>query len=139
APGTYELASFDLTQAASSEWVDGTLTVVDVPTTISDDAGNASSFFGQYAGQAGSLLSFSLTAPPPVVWEPTLEVSQTSDLDPDGETITVSGSGFDPDAHVGARPPLAGQPSGVYVIAGKFAPVWKPSEGASREARAVID
>lgn len=69
---------------------------------------------------------------------PTLELSATTGLDPEGQTITVTGSGFDPAANVGTRPPLAGQPSGVYVVFGRFADSWRPSQGAPSSARQVI-
>lgn len=66
-------------------------------------------------------------------------VSKTADLDPAGESITVTGSGFDPTGNLGTHPPLAGQPAGVYVVTGKFSPVWQPSAGAPTSARQVID
>lgn len=68
---------------------------------------------------------------------PKLVVSQTTGLKA-GDTVTVWGSGFDPDAHVGTRPPLSGQKSGVYVVFGKFAATWQPSAGAPSSARKVI-
>ncbi|MFS0795160.1 hypothetical protein [Microbacterium sp. 1P10AE] len=70
---------------------------------------------------------------------PTVTVSKTSGL-AQGETVTVSGSGFLPSATAtnGTRPPLAGQFSGAYVVFGKFADVWKPSAGAPSSARSVI-
>lgn len=52
--------------------------------------------------------------------------------------ITVAGSGFEDDSVVGARPPLAGKNPGVYVVLGKFAEEWKPSEEAPSSARKVI-
>ena len=66
-----------------------------------------------------------------------ITVSETEGLAP-GDQITVWGKGFDPAAHTGVRPPLAGQPSGAYVVFGKFADVWQPSTGAASSARAVI-
>jgi len=69
---------------------------------------------------------------------PTLEVSATSGLDPAGQTVTVTGSGYDPAANVGTRPPLAGQQSGVYVVFGRFAESWKPSQGAPSAARQIV-
>ncbi len=60
---------------------------------------------------------------------PSLTVSPTSGLDPDGQTITVTGSGFDPAGNVGTRPPLSGQPAGVYVQFSHVSDGWKPSEG----------
>jgi hypothetical protein len=57
-----------------------------------------------------------------------------------GETqLTLTGAGFDPALSLATRPPLAGQPGGVYVAFGKFAPVWKPSEGAASSARPNTD
>lgn len=54
-------------------------------------------------------------------------------------TVTVTGTGFDPAAATGTRPPLAGRPSGVYVAFGFFAPQWRPSEGAAGGARPNSD
>jgi hypothetical protein len=62
----------------------------------------------------------------------------TTEVPAEGGTITVSGTGFDPAAHVGTRPPLAGQPSGVYVVFGRFADTWQPSAGAPSSSRQVI-
>lgn len=65
---------------------------------------------------------------------PSLQISKT-EVNPDGDTITVTGSGFTPELAVGTRPPLAGQPAGVYIAFGAFADVWKPSDGAPSSAR----
>ena len=65
---------------------------------------------------------------------PSVQLSKT-EVNPDGDTITVTGSGFTPDLAVGTRPPLASQPAGVYIAFGAFADVWKPSEGAPSSAR----
>ncbi|GAA5148213.1 hypothetical protein GCM10023340_21790 [Nocardioides marinquilinus] len=66
---------------------------------------------------------------------PTVRASRTDFL-PDGTfEVTVEGSGFDPAAATGARPPLAGRPAGAYVVFGKFAPTWRPSEGATGATR----
>lgn len=75
------------------------------------------------------------TAPPP----PTVSVSKTQGLDPAGETITVTGSGFapNPPATDGARPPLMGQFAGAYVVIGSVLDSWKPSDGAASSARQV--
>jgi putative cell wall-binding protein len=69
---------------------------------------------------------------------PKVSVSKTTGLDPAGETITVTGSGFvpNPPATSGTRPPLAGQFTGTYVAFGTFLDTWKPSEGADAAARA---
>ncbi|GAA4734028.1 hypothetical protein GCM10023216_28230 [Isoptericola chiayiensis] len=96
-------------------------------------------------GAGDPLDALSLTAEldtAPVEWSPALQVSQAESLDPDATTtITVDGSGFDPAANVNSagRPPVAAnQPSGVYVVFGKFAEGWQPSAGAERETRTVL-
>lgn len=68
---------------------------------------------------------------------PRTVVSRTSNLRA-GDKIIVWGYGFDPTAHVGTRPPLAGQHSGVYAVFGKFAANWKPSASAPSSARTVV-
>ncbi|MDX2356838.1 hypothetical protein [Dietzia sp. PP-33] len=73
------------------------------------------------------------------IGDPQIQVSQTT-LPEDGEhQVTVTGTGFNDPSVVGTRPPLAGQPSGAYVVFGKFADQWKPSAGAASTARKVID
>jgi len=52
--------------------------------------------------------------------------------------ITVTGSGFDPARAIGTRPPLAGQPAGVYIAFGKFAENWRPSASAPSSSRATV-
>lgn len=52
--------------------------------------------------------------------------------------ITVTGSGFDPTRAVGTRPPLAGQPAGVYVVFGKYAENWRPSASAPSSTRVSV-
>ncbi|WP_396659428.1 HtaA domain-containing protein, partial [Microbacterium sp.] len=76
----------------------------------------------------------------PGVTTPSVSVSKTTDLARDGETITVTGTGFvpDPPSTDGTRPPLAGSFGGAYVVFGKFADEWKPSEGAPGSTRTVI-
>ncbi|WP_109508669.1 Ig-like domain-containing protein [Nocardioides speluncae] len=74
----------------------------------------------------------------PVVETPTVTVSDT-DLSPTGQhQVTIEGSGFDPATPLGTRPPLAGQPSGAYVIFGKFADTWRPSAGAPSSSRVAV-
>lgn len=72
-------------------------------------------------------------------WSPQITVSQTSGFDAEAETVvTVSGSGFDPLANRAVRAPVgAGNPSGVYVVFGRFADSWRPSQGGT--GRNVID
>ena len=72
---------------------------------------------------------------------PTVTVSKATGIDPAGETVTVSGSGFLPSdpATTGTRQPLAGKFTGAYVVFGYFAETWKPSEGAASTARTGSD
>ena len=72
---------------------------------------------------------------------PSVTVSKTSGLDPEGETITVRGTGFVPAGAetTGTRPPLFGQFTGAYVVFGVFADTWKPSALAPSSARKGYD
>lgn len=51
--------------------------------------------------------------------------------------ITIEGKGFT-NLAVGNRPPLAGRPTGVYVVFGRFDDVWKPSVGAAAATRRTV-
>lgn len=69
---------------------------------------------------------------------PRVTLSQ-SVISADGEhEITVTGTGFKDDSLKAARPPLAGKNPGLYVVLGKFADEWKPSEGAASDSRKSI-
>ncbi|GAA4734974.1 hypothetical protein GCM10023350_18370 [Nocardioides endophyticus] len=61
---------------------------------------------------------------------PTVEVSKTALLPNGQQAVTVTGSGFNPDAAIGTRPPFSGVPSGVYIAFGRYADTWRPSAGA---------
>lgn len=69
---------------------------------------------------------------------PTLVVDPTPQGLAAGSTVTVTGSGYDPTAYVGTRPPLAGQPSGVYVVLARLGDPWRPSQGAPASSRQII-
>jgi hypothetical protein len=88
-----------------------------------------------YPGGGAAYAAFETYTPITFV-TPTVTVSKST-LSSEGETITVTGSGFAPNAPAttGTRPPLAGKFGGVYVTFGKFADVWKPSAGAAASAR----
>ena len=66
---------------------------------------------------------------------PTVEIVEGTDF-PAGATtsITVIGTGFT-DLAVGARPPLADLPTGLYVVYGWFDEEWRPSTGAPASTR----
>ena len=72
---------------------------------------------------------------------PTVTVSKTAGLDPKGETVTVTGVGFVPNAPAtsGTRPPLAGTFTGSYVVFGSFLETWQPTVGAPVSARKAFD
>ncbi len=60
----------------------------------------------------------------------TVTVSKVTCLEV-GDEITVTGTGFTTTGNIGTRPPFSGQPSGNYVVWGKFADVWQPSLGTA--------
>ena len=66
-------------------------------------------------------------------------MSKTTGINPEGETVTVTGTGFLPNAPAtsGVRIPLAGKFTGAYVAFGSFLDEWKPSAGAPASARKV--
>jgi hypothetical protein len=82
------------------------------------------------AGSAMDDFSVTVDLEDPVAEVPTVTVDKTV-VDPAGDTVTVTGSGFDPASSLGTRPPLSGQESGAYVVFGKFAHVWQPSLGST--------
>lgn len=66
---------------------------------------------------------------------PTVEIVQGTEFPAGAPTeITVIGTGFT-DLAVGARPPLAGLPTGLYVVYGSFDDQWRPSTGAPASTR----
>ncbi|GAA1725090.1 hypothetical protein GCM10009809_21070 [Isoptericola hypogeus] len=73
-------------------------------------------------------------------WTPAVGLSQQDGFDPaETGTVTVTGSGFDPAANVSTRQPVtAGQPTGIYVVFGRFAEDWRPSDGVASSARKVV-
>jgi hypothetical protein len=73
------------------------------------------------------------TEPEPAT--PSVTVSQREVSSQGATTVTVTGTGFDPSVATGQRPPLAGRAAGAYVVFGKFADTWRPSEGAASSTR----
>ncbi len=72
---------------------------------------------------------------------PTVTVSKTTGINPAGETVTVTGTGFLPSAPAtsGTRPPLAGKFTGTYIAFGSFLDAWQPSLDAASTARKTFD
>src|SRR5690606_28703656 len=80
------------------------------------------------------------------VFEPAVEVFAADGVTPVGDapvtfgdTVVVRGTGFDPAANVGGRgvPIPADLPQGTYVVFGKFAEQWRPSQDVASSARVV--
>lgn len=69
---------------------------------------------------------------------PKVSVSDVALLPSGAQEITVTGSGFDPALAVGTRQPISGRPAGAYVVLGKFADTWRPSQGAASSTRKVV-
>ena len=118
---------------------DGTFTtdlVVDSTAAANGRAATANLGVYLYPGSGATNADNELSAPLSIA-SPEIGLS-TSTLDPYGSTVTVTGSGFDPAANIGTRPPLAGQPAGFYVTLGDFDTTWQPSTGAPGTSRRVI-
>lgn len=91
-----------------------------------------------YGTSTPELSAFSTKIDVPLAQQtPTIVASKTTDLH-EGDTVTIVGSGFDPSANIGAYPPLPGQPTGVYLVFGKFQDNWRPSQGAPSANRTQI-
>lgn len=83
----------------------------------------------------------------PVTWTPSITVfaaDGVTELAPgtpvyDGDTVIVRGTGFQPDANIGTRPPLSGRPAGVYAVLGNFSENWRPSASNPSSTRSVVD
>src|SRR5690606_17402434 len=107
----------------------------DVPATLT--ATGAAAFGGFYtAGTALDPVTFTwpveqASAPEPEPVVPTLEVTPSTGLDPEGATITITGTDFATDyanRHGGGK-------AGVYVQIGWIDDTWRPSEGADASTR----
>lgn len=135
-------ATVDLSGETLDADANGNYSITDAPMTGIDAAMQVIGF-DQFYGTGVALdpittsfnpTTFAKTLAP----TPRVVVSRTTDLRA-GDQIAVWGYGFDPTANPGTRPPLAGQPAGVYVIFGKFAAAWQPSTGATGATRSVVD
>lgn len=119
---------------AASASTAGTISYRNAPVTLT--AEGAVAFAGFYqAGSALDPVSFSWPVAQDPAPTPTISLSKT-EVNPAGDTVTITGTGFVPDpAVVGTRPPLAGTFPGFYVVFGSFADTWRPSAGAASAAR----
>lgn len=151
----HDSVQWQLKAAGADVWTDiveATDTTLNITTDV---ANNGSQYRAAFTNAGGTVYSESavLTVTeaevPGVVWSPAVEVfaadgkTALSGVVAEGAKIVVKGTGFDPEANVasaGSRPPIAaGSPAGTYVVFGKFAEQWRPSEGASSAGRVVGD
>lgn len=86
-----------------------------------------------YALTEGSTSEWNFEYEAPVVAEASLTVTPSSDLDPNGQTVIIHGSGFDTSADAPAYLPV--NKAGFYVQIGWIDEDWRPSEGAPSAAR----
>ena len=83
-----------------------------------------------------------IVTPPPTGSTPVVTVSRTDfgDLGDGTATITVTGSGFDASTDLATVPPLPdGVPAGIHIVFGRFAPAWRPSDGAVLTPQRLLD
>ena len=132
---TVDLSAQNLVPNANGEYKISGAPSVGIPAAMSLISWDV--FYGSNVALDPLSVTFKPT-PPSLASTPKVVVSRTTDLR-FGDVVTVWGSGFDPAANIGTRPPLAGQPAGVYVVFGKFASTWRPSQGAPSSARTVIE
>lgn len=146
-PGTYGGDDVVLGQVANTT-VNVSADAVTVSGTGVTLTAEGASALQDFLAEGAALDSFSVSAQTsapveePEEWNPTVTLSKASGVDPEGETVTATGSGFDPAANINTsgRPPVAaGAPAGVYVVFGSFGSPWRPSEGAGSGARTVLD
>ena len=129
-------AEVDLSAATDSS-TDELVAFSAAPAVLSADGAEA--FAGFYA-EGAELDPVSFSWPLETGGEqpsgPSVTVSKTSGISRAGETITVTGTGFTPNAPAtnGSGRPLSGF-GGAYVAFGKFAADWKPSTGVASSAR----
>ncbi|MDO5754240.1 HtaA domain-containing protein [Arthrobacter sp.] len=150
-----ESVQWQVAATGTADWADivgATSSTLTVPAAAADDGNQYRAAFTNgggtvYSEAAG--LTVTDAEVPGVVWSPAVEVFAADGVTPlsgavaEGTKIVAKGSGFDPEANVapaGSRPPIAaGSPAGTYVVFGKFADQWRPSEGAPSAARVVGD
>ena len=86
------------------------------------------------------------TGPVEPTFEPEIRVYLADGVTPyvnqevaEGDKLVVKGSGFDPFANLGGvgQPIPADKPQGTFVVFGKFADAWKPSEGIASNKRTM--
>lgn len=132
------LADLDLSEAVTTSAT--AITITDAPATLTEAGGQLFAYQGNAFYSAGQTLDsvdaqFTIA---PAHTAAAIQVSQTSIREDQSATVTITGTGFEPSESTATRPPLAGKPSGLYVVVGKFADIWKPSAGAKSSARKAL-
>ncbi|SKB08318.1 HtaA domain-containing protein [Aeromicrobium choanae] len=110
------------------------VSITAAPTTITAAGAGLLSNQGSAFYAPGTALD-PISAQFEVASQPTVTVSKVAFAPDETATVTVNGSGFDPQDVIAARPPLAGKSAGVYVTFGKYEPNWRYSAGAPSSAR----
>src|SRR5690625_3612674 len=156
ATGTPEpSAQWQMRTDSTDEWRDvagATGTTLVLPAVgEAEDGSEVRAVFGNGTAPDAVTAAATLTVEPAgepgePVWEPVVEVFAADGVTPLGEaevtwgdSVVVRGSGFDPAGNVGGRgmPIPSDLPQGTYVVFGKFAEQWRPSQGAPSAARSV--
>ncbi|RQP13058.1 MAG: hypothetical protein EAS51_00750 [Microbacteriaceae bacterium] len=123
------LASLDLAAGTNASTAT-TVAYTGVPATLLP--AGVPALGGSYtAGTVLDPVSFSWPVEQAPAATPTLTVSQTSGLNPDGATITITGTDYNTDYANGH----GGGKAGVYLQIGWLDSTWRPSEGAPSSAR----
>ncbi|MHA7270210.1 HtaA domain-containing protein [Arthrobacter sp. HLT1-20] len=151
----HDSVQWQVSAAGTEAWanIDGaTGPTVTVPATIADNGKKYRAAFTNAGGvvySAAATLTVTEVVVPAPVFVPAVKVFAADGVTPlvgsvaEGSKIVVKGTGFDPAgnvAPVGSRPPIAaGKPAGTYVVFGKFADAWRPSEGVASSVRVVGD
>ncbi|MBA4606975.1 HtaA domain-containing protein [Aeromicrobium sp. Marseille-Q0843] len=128
-------ADIQLAGAVSSSPV--AVTITDAPTTITAAGSGLLSNQGSAFYAPGTALD-PISAQLEVASKPAVTVSKVTFAPDETATVTVNGSGFDPQDVIGTRPPFAGRSGGAYVVIGYFSETWRPSAGAPSSARKVV-
>lgn len=84
-----------------------------------------------FVGSTSAVVAYEITAPQPEPGTPSLSVSQTTGLDPDGQLLSITAENYDGTPASRYTPGKAG----FYIQVGWLAPTWRPSEGAPSSAR----
>jgi len=101
--------------------------------------GQTSYWYGAGANKLPQPVAVTWQAGPVTPDPPAVKVSQTVFSEDGSSVLVINGTGFDPAMATAVSPPLMGGPAGVFVAFGKFAPVWRPSDGAAAATRPNSD